>query len=137
MNRFAWVILVLGAGCSSAPKNQATTDDVKAAEDRQAKNLSDAEIRLNQKIEKEIVDLQKQYAETTRNYTEMLATHQEMKNTLADLKKVKSDLDASVAGIDLKVTTANKNLVAVLEAEEKLLQDRLAEIRRTLEELKK
>lgn len=130
---------ILGAvGCGSAPpKNQATTDDLKALEDRQNKTVSDMETRINQKIKEDILDLQKQYADVTRNYTEMLATHQEMKNTLADLKKVKSDLDATVAGIDQKVVTANKSLIAVLEAEQKLLQDRLAEIGRTLEELKK
>jgi septation ring formation regulator EzrA len=131
------LVAAIAAGCGGTPKNVATQDDLRAVEERQSKALSEAKSELNLKVSESVVELEKRYSTATKTFAEMQSTYQEMKNTLEEVKKLRDDVQKSVADIDKKVTTANANLIVVLEAEEKLLGDRLAEIRRTLEALKK
>ena len=60
-----------------------------------------------------------------------------MKNQMEDLQKLKAAIEKTVAGIDAKVSRANKDLLSVLENEAKLHEDRLSVMKETIEDLKK
>ncbi len=108
----------------------AAVSSLEAKIDRSARELAD-------KIKDERVDRIEQVGKVSGLGAEMHKTYQQMKNQMEDLQKLKGALKSSVAGIDAKVTRANKNLVAVLEAEYKLLEDRLSVMKETIEDLKK
>lgn len=108
----------------------AAVSSLDAKIDRSARDLAD-------KIKDERVDRIEQVGKVSGLGAEMHKTYQQMKNQMEDLQKLKGALKSSVAGIDAKVTRANKNLVAVLEAEYKLLEDRLSVMKETIEDLKK
>ncbi|MBI2900227.1 MAG: hypothetical protein HYY17_08575 [Planctomycetes bacterium] len=128
---------VVLAGCDSTPKNQATKDDIAALKTDLEGKITKLGEDQDRKVKESVFAIEKRLTEGFKDLPEMLATYQKMKNTLEDLTKLKDELEKKVTAIDAKVTTANQSLIVVLEAEEKLLSDRLAEIRRTLEELKK
>lgn len=140
MKRLAIVLAAAGialAGCGGPPKDMALKSDVDAVRAEQDAKLKALSEDLDKKLKESNFQLEKRVTEGFKDLPEMLATYQKMKNTLEDLTKLKEELEKRVTAIDTKVTTANQNLITVLEAEEKLLGERLAEIRRTLEQLKK
>ena len=89
------------------------------------------------KIKDERVARVEQIGKVSGMGAEMAKTYQQMKNQMEDLQKLKAVLEKMVAGIDAKVTRANKDLLAVLENEYKLYEDRLSVMKETIEDLKK
>jgi chromosome segregation ATPase len=97
----------------------------------------ETEKQVEARLKEAIVSIQEKLVKLSQDLPEMLATHQKMKNTMEELTKLKGELEGQVKGIEGKVNTANTNLILVLQAEEKMLEDRLSEIRRTLKDLQK
>ncbi len=140
MKRSVLVLAAAGlalAGCGGPPKNMATQEELAALRTDHEGKIKGVSDDLDRKLKESVFELEKRMTSAFKELPEMLATYQKMKNTLEDLAKLKEELEKRVAATDLKVETANKNLITVLEAEEKLLSERVAEIRRTLEQLKK
>lgn len=135
-----WLLASIGAvlvGCGGGPPpNTATKEELKALKDEQDAKHQKSSETMDAKFREASLEVDKKLLELSKGLPEMLKTYQEMKNTLEDLKKLKEELQSSVAAIEKKVTTANDNLIKSLEMEQKLLTDRLAELKATIEELK-
>ena len=143
MKRNVWVavlggILVASIGCGGGDENlkqdvsrlQAAVSSLESKVDSSSRDLAD-------KIKDERVDRIEQIGKVSGIGAEMLKTYQQMKNQMEDLQKLKAAIEKTVAGIDAKVSRANKDLLAVLENEAKLHEDRLSVMKETIEDLKK
>lgn len=114
------------AGCGAAPKNMATKQD-----------LAGVEKRLNQKVNEEVVALKNELADAKGKLPEILTAEAQVSRALEDLGKMKSEVKKDMKETKTLVREARGDMLRILEAEEKLLTDRLGNLREVIRELRK
>jgi len=133
------------SGCNGGPDpKMATKEEVEAlraateTKDRdQAAELDRRIKEVKETLASDVAALNKRFTEATQEYALVQAKFEAMKNILNNFEALKKELDEHIKSIDAKVTTGNANLITALKAEAKLLEDRLVEIKRTIEDLEK
>lgn len=123
----ALLVMAAGAavGCGGTPGNVATRDDLGALE-----------TRMNQKVDSEMVQLQRKLVEAKEALPEILAAKQRLANELEELQKLKAKVEKDMRETKELVRQARGDMLRILEAEEKLLVDRLATLREVIQTLR-
>lgn len=94
------------------------------------------EQKLSTKLDNSFAQLRSELTGTDKKIVEMLAIEQRVKNTLADLVKLHQQLTELSKELDVRSDKAAASALKVLEFEDKLLADRLTELKRMIAELK-
>lgn len=121
----AWVLTALAAataaGCGGVSKQE--LDSVKA-------ELIANDAKTAAALKSELTGIDQKYVTVQQIENRVGKTLEEMAKLLKELTELKKEL------VD-KVNLANSNVIKSLEFEEKLMSDRLAQLRLMIEELKK
>lgn len=116
------------AGCgggSSIPPDMATRSDVKDAEDRLQRKITDSGLGIKDDLAMVKVKL-----------PDIMAAQKSVELALADLRALQQSVDKSNKEMEAKVAAARGDMLKILEAEERLLTERLASIREVIQALK-
>ena len=129
MKKVGWVVLAAlsysswaaSIGCGGVSKQE--LDSVKAellAHDEQMKSSLKSELMA-----------------TDQKYVTVQQLQMKVEKELEDLNKLKADLTELGKSVDLRANVATASALKALQFEEKMMSERLAELRSLIEELKK
>ena len=121
MRAWAVMALVAGAGCAGVSKQD--LDTVKA-------ELIANDAKTAAALKAELTGIDQKYVTVQQIENRVGKQLEEMARLLKELQELRKEL------VD-KVNLANANVIKSLEFEEKLMSDRLAQLRLMIEELKK
>ena len=121
MKRWAWIVVAALAGCGGVTKQEMDTLEQKlmARDDQMAARLKADLTGIDSK------------------YVQVQQLNMKIEKQLEDMAKLMRELQALKGELVDKVDLANGNVLRTLEFEEKLMADRLAQLRILIEELKK
>ncbi len=120
MRRLGLVVALL-AGCGGVSKQD--LDTVKA------------ELLAND--EKKAAQLKQELTGVKDDFVTVQKIEQQVNKKLDELTKLQGELAELSKRLEVKIDTANANVLKVFEFEERLLSERLATVRAIIEELKK
>ncbi|HYE99555.1 MAG TPA: hypothetical protein VEJ18_11625 [Planctomycetota bacterium] len=121
MKPWAWIVAAALAGCGGVTKQEMDTleEKLKARDDQMAAQLRSDLTGIDAK------------------YVQVQQLHLKIEKQLEDMAKLMRELQALKGELVERVNLANTNVLRSLEFEEKLMADRLAQLRILIEELKK
>ena len=121
MRAWVWTALLAGAGCAEVSRQD--LDAVKA-------ELIANDAKTAAQLKSELTGIDQKYVTVQQIENRVGKQLEEMAKLMQELKELRKEL------VD-KVNLANANVIKSLEFEEKLMSDRLAQLRLMIEELKK
>lgn len=121
MKRWAWTAVAALAGCGGVTKQEMDTLEQKlmARDDQMAARLKSDLTGVDAK------------------YVQVQQLHLKIEKQMEDMNKLLKELQVLKVELVEKVGLANTNVLRSLEFEERLMGDRLAQLRLLIEELKK
>ncbi|MHC4606827.1 MAG: hypothetical protein ACYTAF_07795 [Planctomycetota bacterium] len=125
MNRLALagLLAVIAAGCASGG---ASKDELQLIEDR-----------LSARIAESAAAVRNELTDAKKKYPDVVAAERKVLNALQDLEKMRGDVTNGMVNMEKLVAAARADMLQILEAEERLLTDRLMSIRAVIERLRK
>ncbi len=100
------------------------------------KELDMLEQRLGNEIQASATRVKGELTDVARELPKVVAAANKVESALKDFRELRKAVESSQGDMDAKVKGARKDMLAIVEAEEKLLVDRLTSLRDVIQTLR-